>query len=212
MSSSWIPGWASLAWLLIYAVIAAWHVGHLAAAGRSLRVWHTAHVLVAVGMIDMFWPGGAMPVGPTSGQAVFGAAAAAVVAAIAVAAARGRPVGRLWVLTAADLAVMAYMFALSSVRYLVVLTTVLAAWQVAEAIAWASGYLCPAVPGTRLVAAGGARGLAVPRPASSGHEGLALRASLALMSLGMAYMLVAMQFGMPMPGPAGPLMPGMPGM
>jgi len=210
MSSSWIPAWAGLAWLLIYAVIAAGHAGHLAAAERSVRLWHAAHVLMALGMIDMFWPGGVMPVGSGAGQALFGGGAAVVVAAIAVAAARGRPAGRIWVLTAADLAVMAYMFALSSVRYLIVLTVILAAWQLAEAIAWASGYLSPAVAHAPVAAAAGPGAITVPRPASSGHNGRALRASLALMNLGMAYMLVAIQFGMA--GMAGPGMPGMPGM
>jgi len=84
--------------------------------------------------------------------------------------------------------VMSYMFALMSVRYLVVITVALAGWQLTEAVAWATG---------RLGTSGG---------------GPAVRVSLALMSAGMAYMLVAMQFGLAGAGPGGPGMPGMPGM
>ena len=83
---------------------------------------------------------------------------------------------------------MSYMFALMSLRYLVVVTVILAGWQLAEAAAWTTGRL-------------GTRG-----------QGAAVRISLALMSTGMAYMLLAMQFGMSGGGHGGPGMPGMPGM
>jgi len=205
MASTWVPAWAGVAWLAVYAVIAGGHLSHLARAGGGERAWHATHVLMAAGMIDMFWPGGSMPVGSAAGQAVFAAAAAVAAAGIAVAAARRRPAGRLWVLSAADLAVMYYMFALSSVRYLIAFTVLLAAWQAAEALAWASGYLSPA-PAAVLAAGGGGGAVAARRPGSGGHSGLAVRVGLAVMSLGMGYMLLAMQFGMPNPGPA---MPGM---
>jgi len=188
VSSTWIPGWVGLTWVLIYAVIACWHLGHLVVMGGSGWVWHAGHVLMAAGMIDMFWPWGGMPAGPGVGEAIFAAAAAGSLAVVTVSSARGRPVSRLWLLTTADLAVMVYMFALASLRYLVAVTVMLAAWQLAEAAAWAAGRL------------------------GAGRDGAGLRVSLALMSAGMAYMLLAMQFGMAMTGPGGPGMPGMPGM
>ena len=189
VSSTWIPGWAGLTWVLVYAAIATWHLVHLTTMAGVSRLWHAAHVLMAAGMIDMFWPWGGMPAGPGAGEAVFAAAAVAAgfLALVTVTASRGRPVRGLWLLTAADLAVMVYMFALMSLRYLVVVTVLLAGWQLAEAAAWAAGRL------------------------GRGHV-TGLRVSLALMSAGMAYMLLAMQFGMASAGHGGPGMPGMPGM
>ena len=185
MSSTWIPGWVGLAWVLIYAAIAFWHLGHLTVMAGAGRLWHAGHVLMAAGMIDMFWPWGGMPAGPGAGEAIFAVAAAGSLTLATVSCARGRPDTRLWLLTAADLGVMVYMFALASLRYLVVVTVMLAVWELAEAAAWASGRL------------------------GTGRDSAGLRVSLALMNAGMAYMLLAMQFGTAITGPD---MPGMPGM
>jgi len=186
VSSSWIPGWVAVAWVLAYAAIGLGHLIHVVAMSGGGRAWHAAHALMAAGMIDMFWPWGGMPFGAGSGEAAFALATAGYLVLTGVA--RRKAARRFWLPTAAGLALMSYMFALMSLRYLVVITVLLAAWQLAEAMAWATGRR-------------GLRG-----------EGAAVRISLALMSAGMAYMLLAMQFGMAAGGPAGPSMPGMPGM
>jgi hypothetical protein len=105
----------------------------------------------------------------------------------------------LWLVTAADLLVMVYMYALPSAA-VAGLTLVSAVWLVAEAIGWGSGLLAVPLTGVPPRESSGTW----RRPAAAAtltevdrHAGSAqlLRASLVLMSLGMAYMLLVMQFG-----------------
>jgi hypothetical protein len=193
----WIPVWAANAWAVLFIAIAMVHIWHLVWAAGQARFWHTAHLLMALGMTDMFWPNGRMPVGARVGEIVFGAAVASVLGFLAVAAARRRPLAGAWPLTAFDLAAMVYMFAMMSTRLPAVLTVLLAVAFVVESAGWATGWLVRTAP-------------AHATAASDRHSGqvLSMRISLALMGIGMAYMLLAIQFG---PG-AGPDMPGMAGM
>ncbi len=266
MENAWIPDWAGVIWTVIFGVALAVHLRHvLIVAGRA-RLWHGVHVLMTLGMIDMYWPTGDMLVGPRPAEIVYGVAATGLVALIAVdAIRRGRSVW-LWSIAAVDMAVMVYMFLLTSVNHLAAVTVLLAVWSVSEALGWAFGFLATAAPfGDKVTvrafdapssdaatpvspatpagpaapaephavlasptspatppatspglapAAGPASGTVVATAATVPptvtarpvHTPLS-RLTLTLMNVGMAYMLLAMQFGIETGG-----MPGMPGM
>ncbi|NMH97550.1 DUF5134 domain-containing protein [Pseudonocardia acidicola] len=227
MASTWLPSWLGYSWTAVFAVILIVHVWHAAVLAGRHRLWHGVHVLMAAGMIVMFLPTARMVVPAGFGAMVFGLAAVVVAGLRLGARVRGETVGGLWLATVVDLAAMAYMFTLASFRVLW-LTIALAAWLIVEAAGWASGRLYTVLEQGGL---GGARTApvpaSVPSDAASGSAGPGLpgaaarprpavvvhgtvhatwiRVTLALMALGMAYMLLAMQFGMG-------AMAGMPGM
>ncbi|HTY71852.1 MAG TPA: DUF5134 domain-containing protein [Acidimicrobiales bacterium] len=217
-ASSWIPTWSALLWTAAYTWVLAVHLRHSVGMAGRRRLWHATHVLMALGMIDMFWPGGAMVVGPALPEVVYLAAACGVLVLVVGDARRHRRSTVVWPLTAVDLLAMAYMFAIPQ-HGDAVLSTVLAAWFAIEAIAWAAGPLAhaaeragvgwpepeagAALPARPVVAVGAAGPALVARtePAvSQGHherlDSRVVRATLSLMSLGMGYMILAMQFGM----------------
>jgi hypothetical protein len=199
------------------------HIHHVLTMSGRARLWHGVHVLAALGMVDMFWPSGRMPVGPGAAELVFGLAAFGLAVLVTVDAGRyGRPVW-LWAIAATDMAAMAFMFVLMSTRSLEVVTVLLVVWFIAEAVGWSTGFLAAAAPyGDAMTrspepakpAAGWRSGAAVSlllraAPAHRVHSPLS-RVSLTVMSVCMAYMLLAMQFGVDAAGSPG--MPGMHGM
>jgi hypothetical protein len=223
-----LPGPVRITGALAYVVILLVHCWHVRACQPEKRFWHAGHILMALGMIDMFAPGGGMLVPATAGALIFAAAAALIVTYLVAAAARGTATGGLWPLAGLDLAGMVYMFTIP-IPGLSWLTGLLVGWFVLQGIGWAlkllPGRAEPGEPTTArqptpaAVAVAGASGSApvatLPAPtvatrAATGGD-LSVRISLAAMSLGMAYMFVAMQLGMPPLG-AHPGMAGMPGM
>jgi hypothetical protein len=251
--STWIAEPVGWVWVAVFAVVALVHVGHVALMHGRHRRWHAGHVLMAVGMVVMFWPGARSLVPASAGVAVYAVAAAGVAVTLVVSRLRGARVGWLWLLGVVDFAAMAYMFAMmtTAVAWLSVLVAV---WFVVQAIGWASGWLGralehgglgepapathPASGLTDVVTAGGARGAHgdPDRGAGKAHDlaGVAatatttrarvattvrrrvidggrgdwsVRIALTVMAVGMAYMLLAMQFG-----PAPMSMGGMAGM
>lgn len=113
MTNSWLPPWLSVAWVVLMAAVAAVHVRHLVTLPGVTRAWHTGHVLMAVGMGVMFFPGGTLltPAVGVAGRTVFVIAAlAAATWAVVDRRRRGRWT-TVWPLLAADLAAMVWMFA-----------------------------------------------------------------------------------------------------
>lgn len=250
MDSSWIPTWVAVAWTVVFAGVLAIHLRNMVAlrrmvvvTGRS-RLWHGVHVLMALGMIDMYWPTGTMPVGARPAQVVYAGAAAGLGAMIAIDAVRYRRPVWLWTIAVVDMVAMAYMFLLTSIDALAAVTVLLAVWSVAQSLGWASGFLATAAPygdsaavqatrvlgghapapdtaarasaggqapatSTAVVAAAVAGPVARPVTVRAAHTRPS-RVTLTLMNVGMAYMLLAMQFGMATGGSPG--MPGMHGM
>jgi hypothetical protein len=246
---SWLPTWLSALWASLFVVVLVVHAGHLQRVSGWGRLWHSGHVVMALGMADMYWPHQPPPVTGRLGEIAFVILTAAAVAMVAWTATRGR-VSWAWAIGAVDFAIMAYMFAMSDHRS-VSLTVALTVWLVLEAVGWSAGWLSaladaedlgrhdhPRGPHHELpeppdAAAGATAGrwpwprtrtVAQPvqaRPTTTrapvttrpGHDGgghwTSVRVTLTVMSLGMAYMLLVMQFGMSMT-PAGPgSMPGM---
>lgn len=186
MDSTWTPAWLGAAWTLVYAAVLVNHARHVWHLRGTHRWWHLSHVVMALGMIDMFVPTHTMPVGEDAGETVFAVAAVVAAAAAAVQLLRGAGY-LLWLITIVDLAAMSYMFAMISDRSAPV-TLVLVAWSLIEAALWAGGW------GIRLFGArvaDQASGMCEDAPSA-----LSLRWSLTLMLLGMAYMFLAMQYGM----------------
>ena len=231
MVDAWMPEGASWAVTAAFALVLVVHVRHMVVMRGRHRLWHSVHVLMAVGMIAMVWPAGGgmvVPVGP--GVAVYVAAASVLAIALVVARGRGVRLGWLWAVAVVDLALMAVMFALM-VAPSVWVAVPAAAWFLLQTAGWAGGQLGrvleshglgeprPAVlPRARPVRAVGSAGTATiaepvapaPAPAApvvdGGPQDWSVRITLAIMSLGMAAMLLAMTFG---PTSMAPGMPGM---
>jgi hypothetical protein len=241
MISGWLPRWLALGWTFVFALILLVHLWHLLVLSGRQRLWHGVHVLMATGMIAMTVPATAMRL-PIAGAAVFGAAAALIGCLLTLEGAGGDRIGPLWVAATIDLAAMAYMFAMTS-AHRPWISAALAAWFVLQALGWASGRLSTVLAANGLgrraqllpVAAVGvtATGAGATTPVSApddpgepapltgprGHRAahhVTVRASLALMSTGMAYMLVIMQWAVMVMAPhigssGSPAMPAMPG-
>lgn len=208
MPDTWLPLWLRLATTVALAVVVVVHLAHVRRGGRSERAWHAGHLVMALGMIDMLLPTGAMPVPAVAGEAVFAACTTAC-AAIGLARLRRYRPSLPWFAAAVGHAGMLCMFALPRPGF-ALLVWVLALCYGAVALGWATGRLPAeggAVPLARPDAAGpDAAGSATARPdaAGSGAAGsgtavhaVAVRVSLVVMALAMAYLLVAMQLAMP---------------
>lgn len=199
-----LPSWAAVLITLVYIAIVAIHALHLRDSAGQRRVWHSGHVLMALGMAFMFAPASIDTFHIPAGfwQIVFADAALATVAWIAAQALAGRPVNMLWLLMAVDMAAMAYMWSPSG--FVAPLTWVLVAYFALQALLWASNrmrdidhrtlfggrvVLSPAVAGTT---GGGTEAITIAsaEPLVCFRD---LRVSMGLMTLGMAYMFAAMQ-------------------
>lgn len=163
-----LPGWVRVAGVVLFLAVVVLHVRHAVGKQVPTRVWHGAHVLMALGMVVMLVPAAAGAASGAVGAAVF--VLAAVLALVGAGFDRVRRV--VWVLTAVELGAMACMLAMPPVMWL---AWVLVAWLVVQAAVWAG----------RLVV-----------PAEEGSHDLPLRLSLVVMDLGMAAMLAGMPFGM----------------
>ena len=219
MSNSWLPTWLGVAASAAFVAVLAVHVWHLVRCTGRARAWHCVHVLMALGMIDMFLPTGRLIMPAGVGEAVFGFAAVTVAGFAVTVWARGG--GWIWLIAGVDLAAMVYMFAMSSTR-VGWLTWLLVAWFAVEALGWATGRLggvaasglggSRALPAIETAALASVRIDAYARTESVARLGstyaLSIRVTLVVMSVGMAYMLMAMQLGMH----TEPGMPGMPRM
>lgn len=167
MTSDWLP--VPAAWVLsvVFVAVAAVHLRHLLhtdlhtglqADGRrsgqahaSVRVWHGGHVAMAVGMVLMLLPIGLMPPAAVAvpAFAALGALSAATCAAAWLRARRsrtlaGRAGGRrwawCWAVLAVDMAVMAYMWTVTSATP-AWLTVTAVVWLAAESVLWGAGVL-----------------------------------------------------------------------
>jgi multidrug transporter EmrE-like cation transporter len=184
------------------------HSLHLRDSHGQRRLWHSGHVLMALGMAFMFAPPSLdqFEIPAAVWQLLFANAALAIVVWLLVQGLEGRAVNVLWLAIAVDLGAMAYMFSPSG--FVAPLTWVLVAYFVLQALLWASdrmrevdhlalfggrlslGSATPAVvlsPGSAPVALSAAEPLVCFRD---------LRLSMATMTLGMAYMLAAMQLAL----------------
>jgi hypothetical protein len=223
MMNSWLPPWLGVTLATVFGVIVIVHLYHVLVLPGRQRLWHGVHVLMATGMIIMFAPTGRLVVWNVAGAAVFAAAAVTLAGLLVRRRAHGHHLGTLWLIATLDLATMVYMFAMMDLR-LLWLTVALAAWFIVQATGWTTARLYttlahgglgdppPNGPTTTVPTPTPTESTGNqphPGPPTHPHHGNThrnlIRATLAMMSMGMAYMLIAMQFGTAS-------MPGMPGM
>ncbi|MGI8417249.1 MAG: DUF5134 domain-containing protein [Nakamurella sp.] len=200
----WLPSWLGVAASAVLAGVVIVHLWHLIAVPAMVRVWHGAHVLMALGMIEMFLPTAKLIVPARIGQIAFGVAVLTVLGFVVTELLRGRRVWWLWPVVGVDMAAMLYMFALSATDS-GWLSVLLVGWFVLQAVGWASGVL-PSLADESEV--GEPSSTAGPVVHAHAHAP-SIRITLTVMSLLMAYMFLAMRVGMaPMSGQL-PTMGGM---
>jgi Domain of unknown function (DUF5134) len=202
--NAWLPWSARVLGVVVFAIVVAVHLWHVRAGVAHERAWHTAHVLMALGMIDMFAPTRQMIVSSAIGRVVFVVAAVATLTYASALVIRGELLGWLWPALAADLAAMVYMFA-TPPPGLMWFTAILVGWSVLQALGWLTGVL-PARADL-----GTPRGALATTDSGPSRHAASVRISLAAMNLGMGYMFLAMALGMARTPSMLP-MPTMPGM
>jgi hypothetical protein len=192
-----VPEWLGIAGAALFVVIGVSHLRHLATATGQRRQWHACHVLIAVGMAFMYVPAALDPFGIPAGfwRIVFGLAC--VLAALWSMGGVQRSPTVIWLLTSVDLGAMVCMWTPSlaaSLRWaLVVYLGVQASLWAVDAyrridggtpvISWSALSLAPA----------GASLMVVQAHAEPLIGELDINASMVAMSVGMAWMFVAMQ-------------------
>jgi len=244
MTSTWLPIWLAWGWVAVFAGILVVHLWHLLVLVGRERLWHGVHVLMAAALVAMFLPSGATRL-PVAGIVAALLAVAVAIGALLARARPRSPAGAVVVRLDLDLAAMSYMAAMMTARSAPV-TVALTVWFAAQATGWVSGRLCRVLADNGLCVNAAVAAVGVPGPGAhlglgtesgtvgkdkgrrrlppvlSAHpEGGAhervLGVSLGLLAIGMAYMLIVMQWTMTMAPAAAPPsapggMPAMPGM
>lgn len=215
-----LPTWLGVVWTAVLVAVAVSHLRHMAQTTGQRRPWHACHVLMAVGMAFMYLPANLDPVNVPLGFWKLMFAAAGLIAAVWAVGGVGRTATVIWSLTSIDLGAMLYMWS-GSARTDAAVTWMLAGYLMVAALAWGfdlyrrvdgaaplvSWQLLAVEPsaGSGAGVAGGYRATARGgRPTgttvvgAAGHGGsllgtLDISVSMIAMTIGMAYMLVAMQ-------------------
>ncbi|HEX3874026.1 MAG TPA: DUF5134 domain-containing protein [Solirubrobacteraceae bacterium] len=192
-----LPQWLAIAWTIVFVAALVIHTRHVLESHGQRRFWHSAHVLMALGMIFMFAPASIDRLDIPSGfwQLLFANAAAAALAWILAQALGRQVVNVLWILIATDLAAMVYMWSASG--FVAPITWLLVAYFAAQTAAWATNRMRQAddlAIGRRFsVDSAGAVAATASQPLVCDRD---LRVSVGVMTLGMAYMFAAMQLQM----------------
>jgi hypothetical protein len=136
-----LPLWVRVAWIVVLGSIAATHAVHVLTMRGQRRGWHGTHLLMGVGMLYMVTPWVGTPGSTRAWQYLFAATAVALLAWLAMEFQAGRAVNFAWVPAGVGLAAMAYMFLLHRGHGVREVTYAFVAWHLAEAAAWAHGWL-----------------------------------------------------------------------
>jgi len=199
-----LPVWLGIVWTALCLAIAASHLRHMALTEGQRRSWHACHVLMAFGMAFMYVPAQLDPVAVSPGFWKFTFAAAGLIAAIWAIGGVGRVSTLIWLLTSIDLGVMLYMWTSPTRSSSAPLTWLLVAYLAAEGVMWALDLYrrldgaTPIVSWRLLAVESGSvaslRSAAGEQQQSGALIGeLDISASMIALTLGMAYMLAAMQ-------------------
>jgi hypothetical protein len=190
-----LPAWLAVIWTLVFIAIIVIHTRHVLDSDGQRRVWHSGHVLMALGMAFMFAPASIDYFNIPAGfwQLVFANGAIAALAWILVQALNGGAVNVLWLVMAIDLGAMAYMWSPSGFQ--APLTWILVAYFVAQSLLWVTDRMRDVDHktlwrGSFSVTPGGAVAIEAAEPLVCFRD---LRVSMFAMTLGMAYMFAAMQ-------------------
>ena len=193
-ASNILPDWLAVIWTLVFAVLLVVHARHAIQTQGERRFWHLGHVLMAFGMIFIFAPGSLDHLNIPHGfwPVLFATASGAVIAWLLTRTLNGQSANGLWLVLAFDLAAIAYMWSPSG--YVAPLTWLLVAYFAVQALLWLTGTYRQ-LDGRLTI-----RGIAVNPDGTltaSVAEPLVcerdLRVSMGVMTLGMAYLLAAVQ-------------------
>lgn len=190
-----LPEWLAVIWTLVFIAVIVIHARHLLDTDGQRRVWHSGHVLMALGMAFMFAPASIDHFNIPAGfwQLVFANGALAALVWMLVQALDGRAINVLWLVMAIDLGAMAYMWSPSGFQ--APLTWMLVVYFAAQSLLWVSDRMREVdhktLWGGRFsVTPGGAVAIEAAEPLVCFRD---LRVSMFAMTLGMAYMFAAMQ-------------------
>jgi hypothetical protein len=190
-----LPAWLAVIWTLVFVAVVVIHARHVLDSDGQRRIWHSGHVLMALGMAFMFAPASIDHFDIPSGfwQLVFANGALAILAWMLAQALGGRAINVLWPVMAIDLGAMAYMWSPSGFQ--APLTWLLVAWFAGQSLLWVSDRMREVDHKTLRgggfsVTPDGAVAMAAAEPLVCFRD---LRVSMCAMTLGMAYMFAAMQ-------------------
>jgi hypothetical protein len=200
-----LPGALCAVAVLVYLAIFATHLRHARETSGQRRLWHLGHVVMALGMAYMFTPASAVPFTIADGRwrALYGVGLALVATWLVWQTLSHGGASGLWLLLGADLLAMLYMWSPGAMRGSI--SWLLAAYLTGEALLWLSGRIVDVdrniLPGSGFSVGGasvsgasggtgaGALGIAATATLACEHD---LRVSMSAMTLGMAYMVLAM--------------------
>jgi len=193
-----LPSWLAVIWTLVFVAIVVIHARHVLDSDGQRRIWHSGHVLMALGMAFMFAPASIDYFNIPAGfwQLAFANGAIAAVLWMLAQALTGRAINLLWLLVAIDLGAMAYMW--SPTGFQAPITWLLVAYFVWQSVMWLSDRMRgldhkTLWGGSASVTPDGAVAISAAEPLVCFRD---LRVSMFAMTLGMAYMFAAMQLVM----------------
>jgi hypothetical protein len=190
-----LPTWLAVIWMLVFIAVLGIHARHVLDSSGQRRVWHSGHVLMALGMAFMYAPRSIDHFDVPHGfwQLAFATGALAIVAWMLYEAFDRRAINALWLVTAIDLGAMAYMWSPSGFQ--APLTWLLVAYFVVQSLLWATDRMrsvdhMTLWGGGMSVSVGGEVAISAAEPLICFRD---LRLSMFAMTLGMAYMFAAIQ-------------------
>lgn len=187
-----LPLWVTLLWVVLLSVVLVFHCGHLIRMGGQNRWFHSAHIVMMLGMLDMYvsMEFGWQWLSAATWMWVYAAVTGAILAWLLARFAPRRPLSALWILVLVQQAAMIYMWAPPAAYWVPWITYGLAAYFAIEAAAWLSGLLNHTTRFGREPAIGPGDRSAV---AVLHHSSRLGDLSMAVMPASMGYMFVAMQ-------------------
>jgi hypothetical protein len=193
-----LPTWLGVLMTVVFLAIFLNHLRHALESSAQRRLWHAGHVAMALGMAFMFIPASLDPfaVTPVFWQATFVGVLVLLAGWLARQALLQRSASGLWVLLAIESWAMLYMWSPGAMQ--TPLSWLLIAYLAAESGLWTTGRVLGVdrdfLPSGGYDFAGG-RGEGVLRVAATTTLACErdLRVTMTAMTLGMAYMVFAMQ-------------------
>jgi hypothetical protein len=190
-----LPEWLAILWTLVFIAIIVIHGRHVLESRGQRQIWHSGHVLMALGMAFMFAPASIDHFNIPSGfwQLAFANGAILILAWMLAQALSAHAINVLWLVMAIDLGAMAYMWSPSGFQ--APLTWILVAYFGVQSLLWITNWM-RSIDHKRLFGGGfsitpeGAVAMSAVEPLVCFRD---LRVSMFAMTLGMAYMFAAMQ-------------------
>jgi uncharacterized membrane protein len=194
-----LPAWLGVVMTVVFLAIFLNHLRHAHESSAQRRLWHAGHVAMALGMAFMFLPASLDPfaVTPVFWQATFVGVLVLLAGWLTRQALLQRGASGLWVLLAIESWTMLYMWSPGAMQ--TPLSWLLIAYLAVESGLWTSGRVVDVdrdvLPSGGTYDFAGGRGTGVLRAAATTTLACErdLRVTMTAMTLGMAYMVFAMQ-------------------